>query len=99
MKNSPPSSPTSPPRHAVSYILDTFPIVKRKDLAAHSTYRTKDRIPELYDQMLQARQADKEWKRPLNPPPGPPTDKDGNFLPFEFWKQNIPSHIHPPRNE
>lgn len=30
---------------------------------------------------------------------GPPTEKDGNFLPFEFWKQNIPSHIHPPRNE
>jgi hypothetical protein len=29
------------PRDAVAYIMDTFPIVKRKDEAAHGEYRTK----------------------------------------------------------
>lgn len=53
------------PRDAVVYIMDTFPIVKRKDERAHGTYRTKDRILELYDQMLEARRAGIEWKSPL----------------------------------
>jgi hypothetical protein len=42
------------PRDAVSYILDQFPIVRQKDKAAHGTYRTKERILEIYDAMQQA---------------------------------------------
>ena len=38
------------PRHAVSYIMDTFPIVKRKDESKHGTYRTKETILQLYDE-------------------------------------------------
>ncbi|MCX4659630.1 Eco57I restriction-modification methylase domain-containing protein [Streptomyces uncialis] len=41
-------------RDDVSYILDTFPIVKRKDEAAHGTYRTKDLILAEYDRMAAA---------------------------------------------
>ena len=33
------------------YIMETFPIVKRKDEAAHGEYRTKRVILEMYDQM------------------------------------------------
>lgn len=38
------------PRHAVSYIMDTFPIVKRKDEAKHGHYRTKETILQYYDE-------------------------------------------------
>jgi hypothetical protein len=42
------------PRDAVAYILDQFPIVRRKDEERYGCYRTKDTILEIYDKMLQA---------------------------------------------
>ncbi|HEX2906023.1 MAG TPA: hypothetical protein VHO69_04140 [Phototrophicaceae bacterium] len=42
-------------RDDVAYILDTFPIVKRKDEAAHGEYRIKRVILEMYDQMAGVR--------------------------------------------
>ncbi len=38
-------------RDDASYVLDTFPIVRRKDEAAHGEYRTKRAILEQYDEM------------------------------------------------
>jgi type II restriction/modification system DNA methylase subunit YeeA len=38
-------------RDDVDYIMDTFPIVKRKDIAAHGAYRTKDAILAIYDEL------------------------------------------------
>ncbi len=38
-------------RDDVDYIMDTFPIVRRKDEAAHGEYRTKRVILEIYDEM------------------------------------------------
>jgi hypothetical protein len=58
----------------LDYIMGTFPIVKRKDEAAHGTYRTRDRILEIYDQMAAG-----HFVSPLDPPPAhgwtPPADK------------------------
>lgn len=42
------------PRDDVDYILDTFPIVKRKDEAAFGSYRTKELILEVFDAMQAA---------------------------------------------
>jgi len=42
-------------REDVDYIMDTFPIVKRKDEAAFGHYRTKDMILEKYDEMAERR--------------------------------------------
>jgi hypothetical protein len=42
------------PRDDVEYIMDTFPIVKRKDEAAHGEYRTKRIILDIYDAMQRA---------------------------------------------
>ena len=39
------------PRDAVAYILDTFPIVRRKDEQQYSEYRTKRTILDIYDAM------------------------------------------------
>lgn len=38
-------------RDDVDYIMDTFPIVRKKDVAAHGTYRTKDAILAIYDEL------------------------------------------------
>ena len=54
-------------RDDVDYIMSTFPIVQRKDIAAHGTYRTRDRILELYDAMAAG-----EWQSSLNPPVADP---------------------------
>ena len=60
------------PRHAVSYIMDTFPIVKRKDEAKHGHYRTKETILQIYDALTESMQSCKPYQTRLNPPPADP---------------------------
>ena len=87
------------PRHAVEYIMETFPIVKRKDIKRHGDYRTKLVILDLYDQMQQAMESGSPFHSQLDPPAGPPTDSEGNFIPMADWDlHHWPSHIHPPRD-
>jgi hypothetical protein len=109
------------PRDAASYIMDTFPIVRRKDEAKYGDYRTKRVILEIYDQMTEIIEANeairaanlgkseeelrpllRSYKSTLNPPPGPPTDANGNFIPYADWTDEIhrqyASVIHPPRD-
>jgi hypothetical protein len=58
------------PRAAVSYILDTFPIVKRKDEAKfNGDYRTKRVILEIYDALTESMQTGKPYQTRLNPAP------------------------------
>ncbi len=54
-------------RDDVDYIMETFPIVKRKDEAAHGEYRTKRVILEMYDEMARG-----EYQTRLEPPPADP---------------------------
>jgi len=56
-------------RDDVDYIMDTFPIVKRKDIAAHGRYRTKEAILEIYDEMADAIRTGIPYQTRLNPPP------------------------------
>lgn len=60
-------------RDDVDYILETFPIVKRKDEAAHGEYRTKRLILERYDAMAAAEAAGEEYQTVLDPPPADPS--------------------------
>jgi len=60
------------PRAAVSYIMDTFPIVKRKDEAAHGTYRTKDTILEIYDALQDSIRTGTPYQTRLDPAPADP---------------------------
>ena len=57
------------PRHAVDYIMDTFPIVKRKDEAKYGEYRTKRTILEIYDAMQHAITTGQPYQTRLDPPP------------------------------
>lgn len=61
------------PRHAVDYIMDTFPIVKRKDEQQYGSYRTKDKILEIYDKMTESIRTGKPYQTLLNPPPADPS--------------------------
>jgi len=61
------------PRHAVEYILETFPIVKRKDEAKYGEYRTKRVILEIYDEMQHAIASGEPYQTRLDPPPADPS--------------------------
>jgi hypothetical protein len=73
-------------RDDVDYIMDTFPIVKRKDVAKYGSYRTKERILAIYDEMAECIAKGTEWVSPLDPPPGDPraawTEEE-----MEMWRQ------------
>lgn len=57
-------------REDVDYILDTFPIVKRKDEQRYGEYRTKRLILEIYDAMAAAIATVTPYRTILDPPPG-----------------------------
>ena len=61
------------PRDAVSYIMETFPIVKRKDEQKYGTYLTKETILKIYDLMAEAIATDTKYNTTLNPPPADPS--------------------------
>lgn len=52
-------------RQDVDYIMETFPIVKRKDIAAHGSFRTKEMILEVFDAMQEAVDSGKPYVSPL----------------------------------
>jgi hypothetical protein len=59
-------------RDDVDYIMDTFPIIKRKDEVVHSEYRTKRLILERYDALGEAAAKGAEYQTVLDPPPADP---------------------------
>jgi hypothetical protein len=54
----------------VDYIMETFPIVKRKDEERYGSFRTKEMILRVYDAMAEAEQTGKPYETSLDPPPG-----------------------------
>jgi hypothetical protein len=60
------------PRDAVAYIMDTFPIVCRKDEEKWGDYRAKRVILEIYDEMTEAIRSLRPYETHLNPPPADP---------------------------
>lgn len=59
-------------RDDVDYIMDTFPIVQRHDVARHGEYRTRRLVLERYDAMSQAIASGHPYHSPLDPPPCDP---------------------------
>jgi hypothetical protein len=57
-------------RDDVDYIMETFPIVKKKDVQAFGSYRTKELILKVYDAMAQAIRTGEPYQTILDPPPG-----------------------------
>ena len=59
-------------RDDADYILETFPIVKKKDIQQHGDYRTKLTILEIYDAMQRAIDTREPYQTRLDPPPADP---------------------------
>ncbi|MCC6362200.1 MAG: N-6 DNA methylase [Bryobacterales bacterium] len=59
-------------RSDVDYIMDTFPIVRRKDEQQFGEYRTKRVILEIYDAMAEAQRMGVAYRTRLDPPPADP---------------------------
>ncbi|HXR75384.1 MAG TPA: N-6 DNA methylase [Bryobacteraceae bacterium] len=58
------------PRDAVSYVMDCFPIIKRKDEQAFDgDYRTKRMVLEIYDALAESLRADSPYGTLLSPSP------------------------------
>jgi hypothetical protein len=61
------------PRDAVACIMDTFPIVRRKDEEKYAgDYRTKRVILDIYDAMLESIRTGQPYQTCLDPPPADP---------------------------
>jgi len=56
-------------RDDVGYILETFPIVKRKDVEKHGDFRTKLVILDIYDRLQEAIDSGEPYQTRLDPPP------------------------------
>jgi hypothetical protein len=56
----------------LDYIMDTFPIVKRKDEATFGEYRTKRLILEIYQAMARATRTGRPYHSQVDPPPADP---------------------------
>jgi len=59
-------------RDDVDYIMETFPIVKRKDEKEYGEYRAKRVILDIYDEMKQAMESGEPYRTRLDPPPADP---------------------------
>jgi hypothetical protein len=59
-------------REDADHILETFPIVKRRDMDAHGRYRTKETILEIYDALAEAQRTGTPYQTRLDPPPADP---------------------------
>ena len=57
-------------RDDVDYIMETFPIVKRKDEQRYGSFRTKELILDVYDAMAEAIRTGVPYQTILDPPPG-----------------------------
>jgi hypothetical protein len=57
-------------RDEVGHILDTFPIVRRKDETVHGEYRTRRLVLENYDEMASAMRTGTSYQTSLDPAPG-----------------------------
>ena len=86
-------------RDDVDYIMETFPIVKRKDEAQHGEYRTRRVILEMYDAMQRAIDTSEPYQSRLDQPPGPPANGLPSWQPGAPRLGNWPPHMHAPRSE
>jgi hypothetical protein len=57
-------------RDNVDYIMETFSVVKKRDVQQYGTFRTKDLILQLYDTMAEAIRSERPYRTILDPPPG-----------------------------
>lgn len=56
-------------RDDVDYVMDTFWVVRDRDVKTHREYRTKRLILEIYDDLAEAIATGRQYQTRLDPPP------------------------------
>ena len=81
------------------YPSESFRVLKESEIKEFGKYKTQENILKVYDKMAEAIKTGKPYQTILDPPPGPTTDAQGNFIPMAQWDvNNWPVHIHKPRS-
>jgi len=57
-------------RDDVEYIMETFPVVQRREIERYGSFRTKELILQVYDAMTEAERTGHPYRTLLDPPPG-----------------------------
>jgi hypothetical protein len=57
-------------RDDADFIMETFPVVRKRDEQRYGAFRTKELILEIYDAMTEAARTGKPYQTILDPPPG-----------------------------
>jgi hypothetical protein len=70
-------------RRDATWILRSFPIVKRKDIQRHGRLRTKRVILEIYDEMKRSMETGETYQTRLDPPPA------NGWVPPDLTKKEI----------
>jgi len=76
-------------------------VLREKELRHYGKRRIKLQILEIDDVLQHVIDTSEPYQTLLDPPPGPPSDEHGNFLPLPEWKpgqpkpSTCPPHIHP----
>lgn len=86
------------PRDAVHYIMDTFPILRRRDEEKYNgEYRTKRVILEIYDAMQESKRTGQPYRSDVRPLPGPPIDAAGQTMSmYQLDRDQWPANLHSP---
>jgi hypothetical protein len=59
-------------REDTDYVLETFPVLKKRDTDRHGEYRTKRVVLEIYDALAEATRSGRPYQTRLEPPPADP---------------------------
>jgi len=77
-------------RDDAAYILDTFPIVRRKDEERIGEYRMKRVILEIYDALAESARTGQPYRTRLDPPPADPRLAHGTTLGIRSPERSVP---------
>jgi hypothetical protein len=80
-------------RDDAAYILDTFPIVRRKDEERFGEYRTQRVILEIYDALAESARTGQPYRTRLDPPPADPRLAHGTTLGIRSPERSVPPDV------
>lgn len=77
-------------RDDTTWVMDSFPIVRRNDEKAHGDFRTKRVILEVYDAMADAARTEGSYRTRPNPPPADPRVAHQDTRPAQTAGRPVP---------
>lgn len=67
----------------VEHVMESFVLVRKRDVKSHGSYRTKDAILSIYNEMARAAASGTSYQTRLDPPPADPSQAHPELTPEE----------------